>query len=132
MKSKKFKPYVWVERAKVISALRRIFRTYPAYKTVLDRCKSEWFAPCKNGNKKRRVSFKCELCKAIVNRKDFAVDHNDPVVDTKTGFRDYNTYVSRLFCSVDNLQGLCKNCHKGKTLSEAADRRYNKKKEKKQ
>jgi len=122
MKSKKSKkPYVWVERAKVISALRRVFRTYPPYKEVLNRCKSEWFADCKNGNKRRRVSFKCETCNKVVPRKGFAVDHTDPVI-ALTGFVDYNTFIARLFCPIANLSGMCKTCHDRKSKDEASDR----------
>ena len=123
MKSnKKAKSYVWVERAKVISALRRIFRTYPPYKEVLTRCKSEWFAKCKNGNMRRRVSFKCEQCGNISPRKGFAVDHHLPVIDVHSGFVDYNTFVARLFCPVVNLWGLCDTCHKAKSKEEAKER----------
>lgn len=122
------KPYVWVERAKIISALRRIFRAYPPYKEVLNRCKSEWFKDCKNGNKLRRVNFKCELCGVIVDRKNFSVDHRDPVVDPIIGYVDYNTYVKRLFCDVKYLQGICKPCHYEKSQFENSQRRKAKKK----
>ena len=42
------------------------------------------------------------------------VDHKDPV----GSFKDWNTYIERLFCSEDNLQILCLECHKEKTQDE--------------
>lgn len=125
------KPYIWVERAKVISALRRIFRTYPAYQEVLRRCKNYWFYPCKNGNERMRVNFKCESCGDKVDRNKFAVDHTSPVLDPTTGFVDYNTFVSRLFCPVTNLTGMCKKCHDKKSKAENAQRRLTRKENKK-
>lgn len=129
MKSKK--PYKWVEQPTVISAMRRSFRRYPPFKQVRDRCKVEWFQDCKNGNKKRRVSFKCEECGKAVDSKNFAVDHTVPVVDPITGFIDYNTYASRLFCSITNLRGLCKPCHTVKSKREAKQRAEARKERKK-
>lgn len=125
MKSAK-KPYKWVEQAVVISAMRRSFRRYPPFKEVRDRCKREWFQPCKNGNKKRRVNFECETCHKEVSSKEFVVDHLEPVVAV-TGFVDYNTYAKRLFCSVKNLEGKCKLCHNEKSKLENRNRRQNKK-----
>lgn len=123
MKSKdKKRPYIWNERSVIISALRKSFRRYPAFKEVRDRCKREWFQQCKNGNKRRRVNFECELCKKQVSSKQFVVDHIEPVVSLAEGFIDYNLYAKRLFCSVDNLQGLCYTCNKEKCASEAKTR----------
>lgn len=121
------KPYHWVEQAVVISAMRRSFRRYPPFKEVRDRCKVEWFQPCKNGNQKRRVNFKCETCNKEVSAKAFFVDHTAPVVDVIEGFKDYNTYALRLFCPINNLTGMCKTCHDLKTKAENKQRRQNKK-----
>jgi hypothetical protein len=124
------KPYVWVEQAIVISALRRCFRRYPPYQAVRTRCKSEWFKKCKNGKLARRVSFRCEECSKLVPNKEFVVDHIDPVVSLETGFVDYNTYAKRLFCSIDNLTGKCKPCHKVKCALEMKTRAAKRKKDK--
>ena len=42
------------------------------------------------------------------------VDHIEPV----GSFTDWDTYVRKLFCSEDNLQLLCKECHNRKTKNE--------------
>lgn len=128
--SKAKKPYKWVEQAVIISAMRRSFRRYPAYQEVRNRCKSEYFEQCKNGNSRRRVAFKCETCQEKVAAKLFFVDHTSPVVDPTTGFIDYNTYAARLFCSINNLTGMCKPCHDLKSKAENAVRRKTKKEQK--
>ena len=51
------------------------------------------------------------------------IDHIQPVVETSVGFVDWNTYISRLFCSSNNLQLLCPLCHKNKTLVEQQERK---------
>lgn len=114
------KPYKWVEQVVVISAMRRAFRRYPAYKQCLDNAKTEYFIPSKHGKQLRRVSFTCSKCQIKNSRKLVDVDHTDPVVDPLVGFVDYNTYAKRLFCELDNLAILCKTCHKAKSKQEAS------------
>lgn len=71
--------------------------------------------------KKSRVErglYQCMGCKGIFRAKDVQVDHIEPVIEIEKGFVDYNTYISRLFCEVENFQALCSHCHKDKTSSE--------------
>lgn len=116
------KPYVWVESPTVIAALRKAFRRYPPYRDCLAKAKSEYFVLSKKGSKMRRVHWECAQCHKKVINNDKVVDHISPVVDPCVGFEDYNTYAARLFCSIDNLQVLCKACHKVKSKSEMAIR----------
>ena len=67
--------------------------------------------------------FKCESCKKHFVAKDVQVDHIEPVVDPVAGFIDWETFIDRLFCEADNLQVLCKECHKAKTLEERKERK---------
>ena len=53
------------------------------------------------------------------------VDHINPVVSPKDGFKDWDTFINNLFCGADNLQALCKACHKAKTLKEKKKRNAN-------
>lgn len=66
--------------------------------------------------------YTCASCARLFTAKGVEVDHIEPVVDPKTGFTTWDNYISRLFCSTDNLQVLCKPCHKLKTLSEKKSR----------
>lgn len=50
-------------------------------------------------------------------QKEVVVDHIVPC-GTFLGPKDFVTFVPNLFCSRDNLQILCKDCHKIKTLEE--------------
>lgn len=123
----KKKPYKWVEQAVVISAMRRAFRRFPAFKQALDAAKQEYFITSKTGKAMRRVHWKCASCGKMANNKEKAVDHIIPVVDPINGFQSYDDYAKRLFCSIDNLQILCSSCHKVKSLGENKIRRSNKK-----
>lgn len=114
------KPYKWVEQAVVISAMRRAFRRFPAYKQCLDNAKTVYYIQSKHGKDLRRVQFECAECHGKFSRKLIDCDHTAPVVDPNVGFVDYDTYAARLFCSIDNLKILCKTCHKLKSKQEAA------------
>lgn len=53
------------------------------------------------------------------------VDHIKPVVDPQEGFVSWDEFINRLFCEKDNLQALCKTCHKIKTAKEKKKRNAN-------
>lgn len=67
--------------------------------------------------------YRCAQCCEIFRAKDVHLDHKNPVVDPTQGFIDWNTYIERLFCSVDGYQVLCKPCHNKKTAAENVIRR---------
>lgn len=69
--------------------------------------------------------YRCFACKSLFPTKSVVVDHVSPVVDTMTGFVDWNTYVDRMFCEEDGLQVLCKTCHSEKTKRERTERKAN-------
>lgn len=120
------KPYKWVEQAVVISAMRRAFRRFPAYKQCLDNAKTVYYIQSKHGKDLRRVQFECAQCHDKFPRTHIAIDHLSPVVDPTVGFVDYNVYASRLFCDLSNLQVLCNksktSCHKVKSKLESSIR----------
>lgn len=121
---------------KIMGMARKLFRYHPLRKQAKDRAK---VAP---------YTFKCEKCgnlhfnppknvsKASQDKAaelgaywgKVHVDHIDCVVDPLIGFVDWNTYFNRLFCSLDNLQVLCEDCHKEKSGKENEIRRKNRKK----
>lgn len=70
-----------------------------------------------------RGLYQCAGCKVVAKIEGHHIDHISPVVDPKVGFVDWNTYISRLFCSADNLQLLCKICHTTKTKLEQEERK---------
>lgn len=71
---------------------------------------------------KLALHYKCAMCNKQFPQTDIQVDHIDPVVAV-TGFVDWNTFISRLFCKESNLQVLCKPCHSKKSKEETSMRK---------
>ena len=66
-----------------------------------------------NGNKKFKVMYRC-TCSRLLLKGEYQIDHHVPVEPTT----DWNEYMTKLFCSVDNLNLLCLECHAKKTNQE--------------
>jgi 5-methylcytosine-specific restriction endonuclease McrA len=101
----------------IISLLRSGFRRFPnKHKVLLESRLPEKKLNIKTG----RVGFhhRCAECKGEFPSKEVQVDHISPIVDPYYGFIDFDSFIKRLFCSVHNLQVLCKACHKIKTDKE--------------
>lgn len=93
-------------KQKVIPALRRV---------------SRWWKPKAAAKRRAKVSpgkFKCEKCGEVVPESEIEIDHIHAVVDVKTGFIDWNTYIARLLVNANELAALCHFCHLGKTQVE--------------
>ena len=71
-----------------------------------------------------RNMYVCNSCGDKKGRKEIAVDHINPVVPV-TGWVSFDDFIYRLFCGVDQLQVLCKICHKVKSKAENKERRAN-------
>lgn len=117
----------WTEgrlRTFITSTLRGGFRKYPPkYETL----KAASVGKKINAKTNRMAEhFTCNMCKGEFPAKEVQVDHVDGVICPYTGFVDWNTYIDRLFCSDDNLQVLCTDCHDEKTRGENAIRKETK------
>lgn len=74
----------------------------------------------------RRECLKAVVCKKCgLPRPKLYADHILPVVDPRTGFTSWDSYIERLF--LGSLQPLCEKCHKAKSKIENAERRKAKK-----
>ena len=112
MDDKEFKSWM-------IATLRRAsYRWPPRYTTMKDA-------------RVERGRYKCKVCDSIVGRKEIRIDHIEPVVDPKIGFKTWDLYIERMFCSKDNFQALCLKCHKVKTSLERKERFEKRAKDKK-
>jgi 5-methylcytosine-specific restriction endonuclease McrA len=65
-----------------------------------------------------RGQYQCNHCKQVFKRTELHVDHIDPVIDINDGWKGFDEFIPRLFCSVEGLQCLCKVCHDIKTETE--------------
>jgi len=119
MAKKKSKPKYNANSA-IRSAVRRTFSRSPMVREVMMKVRRErpWFLKDGSQAAKPRVEFMCSSCGEWHMGKNIQVDHIEPVVDPNAGFIDWNTFISRLFCDVDNLAVLCKICHEKKTNEE--------------
>lgn len=94
----------------VIEKMQESRRTSPRYNKDGSRAKKDW------------VQRQCEVCLSWVGSTKIAIDHKDPVVSVTDGFQDWNEFVERLWCSKENLQRLCDDCHNTKTQTERISR----------
>ena len=108
-------------RSFVTSALRAASRRWPPKFKAL----KEAFVGRKTNKKtgKLAMHYKCAKCKKHFVAADVQVDHIKPVVDPKKGFLNWDEFINRMFCEIENLQVLCKPCHKVKTDKEKLERK---------
>ena len=115
-------------RSWVVSLLRRGTMKFPPRNEALRAAKTEK----KINEKTGRIAqhYQCAGCLQEFPAKGVVADHILPVVDTVRGFVDWNTYIERMFCPVENLQILCNNgensCHHKKTKQERECRKNGK------
>lgn len=95
------------------SALRRAWSKYPVRYQVLNKARRELKE--KKGNQK--YEYQCNQCKSWFKQKEIEVDHIQACGSLKT-YDDLPRFVSTLFCEEDNLQVVCKPCHRDITKKE--------------
>ena len=107
----------------VASTLRSGSRRWPPKFTCLNEAKTEKKINVKTGRLAQH--YRCASCQQEFTNKDVQVDHIEPVVDPTKGFESWDKFVHGLFCEQDNLQVLCKPCHKEKSLEEKKKKKKN-------
>jgi hypothetical protein len=107
----------------LIPQLRKISKFWPEKHEVLNEAKVKvQIGVYKNGNPEYKTLIKCNGCKELFERNEIDIDHINPVIST-TGFEDWDTYITQLFCPSSGLQILCKKCHLSKSTFEAGERK---------
>lgn len=104
-----------------IAFCRRLFAWSPAYKIATKRAEVE--TP-------KGTRWKCAKCGTLTGKGEKVRDHIEPVVPVKEGWNgSWDAYRDRMgFENPDNIQVLCKPCHKEKTNAENRERRARTKK----
>ena len=107
-------------RSFITSLLRSGMRRFPNKTEALSKAKTTR----KKNKKTNRLAqhYRCASCRKEFPLSDVQVDHIKPVVDPKDGFIDWEVYVQRMFCTTENLQVICKPCHKIKSDKERKQR----------
>jgi len=98
----------------VRSAIRKSFSRSDHYKGFLKSRRIEW-----RSGKRRRVSYECQICLVNHPSTNINVDHKVPLgKGVYGGLEDADSFSALVYCSWDNLQILCRECHKLKTKEE--------------
>lgn len=63
--------------------------------------------------------YECNKCHNLFPLSQIEIDHIIPI----NNFSSWDETIERMFCEENNLQVLCKECHKEKTLDEGRIRR---------
>lgn len=100
----------------LISGLRRMTMRYPPRNEALRAAKTEKKINEKTGRMAQH--YRCAGCLQEFPAKGVCVDHIQPVIDPNGSFVNWDTYIERMFCPVENLQILCSLCHDVKTQKE--------------
>lgn len=95
------------------SCLRRAWSKYPVKFKIL----SDARRPYSGEDKRTKWEYQCHKCNEWYKSKEVQVDHINPVGSLKE-YEDLPRFVATLFCSSDNLQVLCSECHKLKTAED--------------
>lgn len=96
------------------SALRKAWLKYPNRYRALNEAR----LPEKVIRKGRRVYvYECNCCKGEFTTSNVVVDHIEPCGRLET-YEDFPSLVSNMFCELEGLQVLCKQCHYEKTMDE--------------
>ena len=123
MKSRLYNGGKWTGarfRAFIISVLRAGMKRWPPMWDTKEHAKVGRKINKRTG--RLAEHYRCAACNDFFVARDVQVDHIDPVVAPETGFVNWLTYILRLYCEEDNLQVLCKECHKEKTNRERKER----------
>lgn len=73
----------------------------------------------------------CKKCKKVIKQNDIKCDHIIPIVTTDEGWKNFDSFIMRLFCmkafkgfpNLKEMQPLCKECHDKKSKREREERK---------
>lgn len=120
----------WV-RNYVIAGIKKVWSAYATErKAALNAVRSESLYIKVDGSQGNKVlvHYECAHCKENHPSKNVQVDHVTPIGKQPpwppNGDGSWDRYISRVFCTQENLQVLCKPCHKTKSKQERQQGAY--------
>ena len=99
------------------SFIRSALRQKSRWWKPIQECKKAAKRPYSGENKRQKFEYLCDECKLYHPEKNIEIDHIVPAGSLKSA-EDLAGFVTRLFCEIDNLRCLCKQCHLIKTNKE--------------
>ncbi len=120
------------EMALMWRAIRKAWSSFsPNRRAALDKVKVHIYTKNKDGSTSKRYlnAWVCAACGETVTDRE--VDHILCVGRHPETDAEVVAACTKLFCDTSNLQVLCKNCHKAKSLQEKRDGKYKKTRRKK-
>lgn len=106
-------------RSFITSVIRSGFVRFPNKYIALEVAYTQ--TKVNNATGRKAKHYECNVCKKEFVNKDIQIDHKLPATPT-TGFVSWDHFIEGLFCSLDNLQALCRGCHKIKSKAETEER----------
>lgn len=114
----------WSPHPYLVAAFRKVWYWSPERRQALSSAKTgkdEWQCKtCPNKVVKEKYVTKKGRTRT---RMTGSVDHIDPIGKQPRSWDDYNVYLAKTFCSTENLQVLCKECHGVKSKAENKERK---------
>jgi hypothetical protein len=96
------------------SALRAKSLRWPPRARAIELSRRAYKGP----NKLQKWEVVCRICEKWFKLKEIVVDHFPHAAGSILSVEDIGPFANNLFCEVDNLRTLCKNCHDIHTLAE--------------
>lgn len=115
------------ERNLLKGAMRRVFSRSDLRQLAIASTKINYIDANRPRVKKWSI---CPVCTKHTPTYLIEVDHSDPIIPLDKTLEDmsWDEVISRIWCELDNLKPICKECHLIKTKNEAKVRRENRKK----
>ena len=93
--------------------IRSALRNRSVYWKPKQECLQKAKRKNQSANKRLKWEYQCNICKKWFPQKEVEVDH---IIECGSFNRETaGEFINNLFCEIDNLQAICKNCHKKKT-----------------
>ena len=115
----------------MIAGIKKVWSAFAVErKAALDAVRTEHLYVKKDGTtgNKVLVYYDCASCGGQYQKANVQVDHKTPIGKQPpwppTGDGSWDRYIARVFCPQENLQVLCKPCHKAKSKQEKQQGAY--------